>query len=64
VKTTLKLSLFVVGGIAAMFFVCGCQEPSKPKSEECRKAYEQNQQLYDYSGGMPEACRDQNTQSH
>jgi hypothetical protein len=48
VKTTLQLSFLVAGSIALMVFVCGCQETSSPKNEECRKVYEQNQHMNNY----------------
>lgn len=52
----LKFLQIAVVMLAIMVIVSGCGNDNKI-SEECRKAYEDNKQAYDYTGDTPEECR-------
>jgi hypothetical protein len=51
-KKFLSISLTCI----LLLTINGCGSESQMDSE-CKKAYEENQQAYDYTGDLPEECR-------
>lgn len=51
-----KLTL-IMCVLTCAILISGCQECQKA-SDDCLNAYDQNREMYDYVGGMPEECKD------
>ncbi len=49
--------IMVMSILLLTLVITGCRHNHEMTSE-CQRAYEQDKQVYDYVGGMPEECKD------
>ncbi len=52
----IKYTAIVVAMVLVMVLMTGCRKDEQV-SKECIKAYDDNRQVYDYSGELPEECK-------